>query len=121
MTSNQIIAIFLTVSATALGIPAHASAADDARRTAANVLDDAKQGAKAVGELASDAFITSKVKAALVRDDSIKALDIGVKTIDNVVYLSGRVDTPEQRETAERLAKEVKDVKAVVNHIQLKS
>ncbi len=121
MTSNQIIAIFLAVSASALDIPAHASTADDAKQAAANVLEDARQGAKAVGELASDAFISSKVKAALIRDDSVKALDIGVKTIDDVVYLSGRVDTPEQRETAERLAREVKGVKAVVNHIQLKS
>ena len=81
---------------------------------------EVREGVSSVGEYANDALITTKVKAKLVADETVKALDIKVQTTDRVVHLTGQVDTPEQRETAERLAKDVADVKAVVNDLQMK-
>lgn len=119
--SKQIIAVFLSVSAVALGLPAHAATGNELRSAGNEVAESLRDGAAAAGEFAGDALITTKVKAAIVAHEDLKALDIGVKTIDNVVYLSGRTDTIEQREIAEQLAREVDDVKSVVNHIQTKS
>lgn len=119
--SKQIIAVFLSVSAVALGLPVHAAGGNELRSAGNEVAESLRDGAAAVGEFAGDALITTKVKAAIVGHEDLKALDIGVKTIDHVVYLSGRTDTIEQREIAEQLARDVDDVKSVVNHIQTKS
>lgn len=121
MKTSQVLALFLSVSAVSLGLPAHASATNDMRSAGNEVAESLREGASAVGDFAGDALITTKVKAAIVAHEDLKALDIGVKTIDHVVYLSGRTDTVEQSEIAERLARDVDDVKSVVNHIQTKS
>jgi len=130
--TNQILAVFLTVSAAALGVSAHAateagtnhitttqSEASNAPTATQRIREDVRESTSAVGEFATDTVITTKVKAALVGDESIKALNISVKTIDNVVYLSGTVQSAGQSATAESLAKDVKDVKSVVNHLQV--
>ena len=121
MKTTQILAVFLSISAIALGLPAQASAAGELRSAGNEVAENLREGAAAVGEFAGDALITTKVKAAIVAHEDLKALEIGVKTIDNVVYLSGRTDTIEQREIAEQLTRDVDGVKSVVNHIQTKS
>jgi hyperosmotically inducible periplasmic protein len=68
-------------------------------------------------EQMSDAGITSKIKAKFVGDPDVKALDVGVETEEGVVYLTGRVNNQQQKEEAERLAKDTKGVIRVVNHI----
>src|SRR5690606_11844550 len=113
--TTQILAVFLSISAIALGLPAQASAAGELRSAGNEVAENLREGAAAVGEFAGDALITTKVKAAIVAHEDLKALEIGVKTIDNVVYLSGRTDTIEQREIAEQLTRDVDGVKSVVN------
>lgn|GEM_PF-2704258 len=120
MKTSQALALFLSVSATSLGLPAYASASNDMRSASNEVAESLREGASAVGDFAGDALITTKVKANIVAHEDLKALEIGVKTIDHVVYLSGRTDTIEQSEIAERLARDVADVKSVVNHIQIK-
>lgn len=133
MKTNRILAVFLTVSAVALGLPAHAANALDnpdafkseagaeTPRERPDVREEVREGATAIGDFADDALITTKVKAALLADDDIKSLDISVKTIDNIVYLSGKAGTATQRDRAERLARDIKGVKSVVNHLHIDS
>ncbi len=74
-----------------------------------------------VTEQVSDATITSKVKAKYVGDADVKVFDISVNTEEGVVYLTGRVDTQQQKDEAERIAWNTEGVKQVVNHIKVGS
>jgi osmotically-inducible protein OsmY len=65
------------------------------------------------GELVDDAIITSKVKASLVADPTVSALDIKVETSQGVVNLTGIVSSEQERQRAIRLAQDVEGVKRV--------
>ncbi len=67
-----------------------------------------------------DSTITSKVKAKLLADSITKGLAVSVKTVGGEVTLTGVVDTDEQRNTAETIARGVDGVKKVNNLIKLK-
>lgn len=90
------------------------------RKSAQEVGAEVRKGAKAAKEFASDAWISTKVKAALVGEETIRALDIQVSTNDGVVLLEGAVSTAQQRAKAEQLAAEIEGVRAVKNHITFK-
>jgi len=51
-----------------------------------------RRGAESGAETAGDAWITAKVKAALLADREVRARDIKVTTEDGVVHLEGEVD-----------------------------
>ena len=73
------------------------------------------------GTVIDDTVITTKIKAAYVRDPVVGALDIHVDTIKGVVYLSGLADSEAERERAATLARSVEGVVEVRNNIQLKT
>jgi len=75
---------------------------------------------QSTGEYIDDAAITTKVKSAFVRDDTVKALDVKVDTFRGVVQLSGFVDSAAQRARAEEIARSTNGVRDVTNNIQLK-
>ncbi|MBD9417245.1 BON domain-containing protein [Pseudomonas sp. PDM16] len=64
-------------------------------------------------EAVTDTWITSKVKASFLADDSISGLDIKVETNQGVVSLSGVVPTDAERDLAVEKAKAIKGVTAV--------
>jgi hyperosmotically inducible protein len=68
----------------------------------------------------SDSWITSKVKAALIKDEGMKGMNVGVKTFGGVVQLSGFVDTEVQIKQAEKITAGVEGVKSVKNSLVLK-
>src|SRR5579885_1717348 len=65
------------------------------------------------GEYVDDALITSKVKAAFVKDKSLKASEIGVETHKGTVQLSGFVSDASDVMHAQDLAGSVKGVSSV--------
>jgi osmotically-inducible protein OsmY len=75
---------------------------------------------KSTGEYFDDAVITTKVKAAFVEDDELKATEIQVETFKGVVQLSGFVANRSHISKAERVAGEVNGVKSVKNDIRVK-
>jgi hyperosmotically inducible protein len=75
---------------------------------------------ESTGEYVDDSTITTKVKADLIGDDTVKAHQITVETYKGVVQLSGFVDTSEQKDRAEQIAKNVSGVKDVTNNITVK-
>jgi hyperosmotically inducible protein len=82
---------------------------------------DHNRGVKESGAIASDSWITTKVKSDLAVEKDVSATQIHVDTYEGVVTLSGSVDTQAESRKAEQVAREIKGVKSVVNNLQVKS
>lgn len=76
-----------------------------------------QRGQETVGAYIDDASITSSVKLRLAQSQAVSATAIGVETLNGVVQLSGFAKSSAERSAAEKLAREVKGVKAVKNEI----
>lgn len=72
------------------------------------------------GEFVDDSVITSKVKAAIFGEPTLKTLEINVETFKGVVQLSGFVSSTASASKAVELARSVKGVKSVKNDIRLR-
>jgi osmotically-inducible protein OsmY len=75
---------------------------------------------ESTGQYVDDTVITTKVKAALLGDDSVKSFAISVETVKGVVQLSGFVNTAIQKSAAGRDASAVAGVQAVKNDLIVK-
>lgn len=75
---------------------------------------------ESTGELIDDSAITTKVKAGFFADKVVSALNISVETYKGTVQLSGFAKTMEEIRQAERIARDVKGVKAVRNDVVLR-
>lgn len=62
---------------------------------------------------AQDAWITAKVKTALLREKGLDSMDVSVETFDNQVLLSGFVADVEQKKKALLVASTVAGVQGV--------
>jgi hyperosmotically inducible protein len=71
-------------------------------------------------EYVSDAWITSKVKSALLADPQVSGLDIQVETYKGIVQLSGFVASREQANEAEDVARSIEGVKDVENRMTIR-
>jgi len=69
---------------------------------------------------AHDSVITAKVKAALIKDLELKALDVSVETYRGRVLLSGFVDNSKQARHAVQIAAAINGVTRVENALQVK-
>jgi osmotically-inducible protein OsmY len=72
------------------------------------------------GEYVSDAVITSKVKANILAEASLKSSEINVETYRGTVQLSGFVSTPADIHRAVEVTRNVEGVKSVKNDMRLK-
>ena len=75
---------------------------------------------ESTGEYIDSSLITAKVKAALVDDPDVNALDVEVETYKDRVLLSGFVDSDAERNKAEEIASHVDGVREVENNIEVK-
>lgn len=66
-----------------------------------------------------DAALTAKVKAKLLSDDALNAMKIDVDTQSGVVFLSGVVDTADQKRKAVDLAKNTEGVRKVEDNLKV--
>jgi osmotically-inducible protein OsmY len=69
----------------------------------------------------TDARIESEVKARLVAQHDANLTRLGVVSREQTVYLSGTVESGEQKETAESVARGVPGVKRVVSTLEVRS
>lgn len=74
---------------------------------------------ESTGEIIDDSVITTKVKTALLADTRVRGRDVHVETFKGRVLLSGIVASPEERQTAERIARQTAGVKEVNNKISV--
>jgi len=65
----------------------------------------------------TDAGITTKVKAKLAADSTVKASQINVDTKDKVVTLSGNVDSDQAKAKAVEIARDTTGVRDVVDNM----
>ena len=72
------------------------------------------------GEYVDDTVITTKVKAAILNDPTLKSAEINVETFKGVVQLSGFVSSKEAENTAVALTRTVGGVKSVKDDMRLK-
>ncbi len=72
---------------------------------------------RSFGTWVDDATTTAAVKSKLVSNSNIKGLQIDVDTRGDVVTLSGRVATSEEKDLAEQLAANTGDVSEVRNNL----
>lgn len=72
------------------------------------------------GEYVDDSYITTKVKAMILRESSLKSSEINVETFKGVVQLSGFVNSRSDINRAVEVARSVKGVKSVKNDMRLK-
>ena len=73
------------------------------------------------GEYVDDSVITTKVKAAVLNEPTLKSAEINVETYKGVVQLSGFVNSEADIAKAASLAKGVKGVTSVKNDMRLKA
>ena len=73
-----------------------------------------------LGENIDDGNLTSSVKTKLASDKLVSLTRVGVETNNGIVYLTGEVETAEQKSRSGSLAFEVKGVKQVVNNLQVR-
>jgi osmotically-inducible protein OsmY len=72
------------------------------------------------GEYVDDTVLTTKVKAAIFNEPSLKSAEINVETFKGVVQLSGFVSSAAAEGTAVAVARKVEGVKSVKNDMRLK-
>jgi osmotically-inducible protein OsmY len=82
-------------------------------------VERARSRKETVGSTADDAWIHAKIVAELIGDKDTPERNINVDVDRNIVTLRGTVDTAEQKQEAERIARQTDGVKNVRNMLKL--
>jgi hypothetical protein len=80
----------------------------------------ATQTSESTGQYVDDSAITTKVKAAIFNDATLKTMQISVETFKGKVQLSGFVNSPQAVTRAGEVARSVKGVVSVKNDLIVK-
>lgn len=72
------------------------------------------------GEYVDDSVITTKVKAAILGEPTLKVAEINVETFKGIVQLSGFVTSTAMANKAVEVAGKVSGVKSVKNDMRIK-
>ena len=72
------------------------------------------------GENIDDTVITTEVKSKLAGEKFSTTTRVSVKTERGVVYLTGAVDTADERSKVVQIAKSVRGVRDVVDHLAVR-
>lgn len=75
---------------------------------------------ESTGEYVDDTWITTKVKAEIFNEPTLKSAEINVETFKGAVQLSGFVSSNANIEKAVSLARHVRGVNSVKNDMRLK-
>ena len=86
--------------------------------TAVGCASTSKQ--EGTGEYVDDSVITTKVKAAILNEPTLKVAEINVETFKGSVQLSGFVSSPAAINKAVEITRHVAGVRSVKNDIRIK-
>lgn len=75
---------------------------------------------RSIKQAISDAWVTAKVKSALLADDQVKGLQVNVDTSKGAVTLKGEAENVEQVSKAGKVASGIEGVQKVNNQLTLK-
>lgn len=80
----------------------------------------ATQKHESTGQYIDDSVITTKVKTAIFNEETLKTMQINVKTYKGVVQLSGFVNSAQSVKKAGDVARNVENVVSVENDLLVK-
>jgi len=80
----------------------------------------ATQKHESTGQYVDDTVITTKVKTVIFNEETLKMLQINVKSYQGVVQLSGFVDSAKSVSKAGEVARRIEGVKEVKNDLVVK-
>ena len=75
---------------------------------------------ESTGQYIDDSAITTEVKAAILKEPTLKVAEINVETYKGIVQLTGFVSSPDAIAKAVSVARGVNGVKSVKNDMRLK-
>ncbi|MDP3841195.1 MAG: BON domain-containing protein [Oxalobacteraceae bacterium] len=75
---------------------------------------------ESAGQYIDDTVITTNVKAAIVKEPTLKVAEINVETFKGVVQLSGFVQSQDNITTAMNVTRGINGVKSIKNDMRLK-
>ena len=75
------------------------------------------EGQESGGQYVDDATLSTKVRSAFVEDNTVKATQVHVETMQGIVELSGFVDSKAVEDRAVSIARNVSGVKGVRDEI----
>jgi hyperosmotically inducible protein len=90
-----------------------------ARERAAEIGEKAAVATKKIQENLAEAGVTTKIKAKMALDDSLKARAIDVSTQGSTVTVSGTVPSVAAHDRALTLARETAGVSVVIDHLAI--
>lgn len=80
----------------------------------------AMSGRETAGEYVDDATVTTRVKAEIFKDPTLKTMEISVETMQDVVQLSGFVDSAQAKSRAGDIARNVEGVSGLRNNLVIR-
>ena len=75
------------------------------------------RGQESAGAYIDDATITTQVKSRMLDNPGVSGTSISVETLNGTVMLSGFAKSSGERDTADRIARDINGVKTVKNQI----
>jgi hyperosmotically inducible periplasmic protein len=87
--------------------------------TAEEIRHGAATTAQRVDETLADAALTTKIKAKIALDDTLKQANVHISTSDSVVTISGTVSTTGMQERVLQLVRETAGVKSTLNELKV--
>lgn len=91
-----------------------------AREQLLKLKEDAVEAGRDAGRTLDDAWISTRIKAALLKESVLNGFEIGVGTEAGSVRLTGDLDTLDQVITAESIAAATPGVRRVYNDLRVK-
>ncbi len=76
---------------------------------------------RSFSQYVDDVSTTAAIKSELLASKNVEGLQINVDTYNNVVTLTGKVNTGAQKDLAQAIASKQNDVKNVINKLDVKS
>jgi hyperosmotically inducible protein len=78
------------------------------------------RGQETVGAYIDDTTITTQIKSRFFDNKEVAGSSISVETLNGTVLLGGFAKNTNERDTAEKIAREISGVKAVTNAIAVR-
>jgi hyperosmotically inducible periplasmic protein len=75
------------------------------------------RGQQTAGAYIDDATVTAQVKSRMLENPNVAGTSISVETLNGTVMLSGFAKSTAEKDTAERIARDVNGVKTLKNQI----
>lgn len=96
------------------------TAAERGREAGAEIGERAGQAAQGAQRALADGSLTAKIKAKMGLDDTVKALNLDVDTVNGVVTVKGVVRSAAEKQRALQLARETDGVRQVVDQVTVR-